>query len=100
VFLALAWLLFVVALGIAGFSLSVVTIRRERVRKESDQAWNIRWKRLGLASSFVLQACILGAFMFLSLAVVAYTEGGGWTAVACTSAAGVLALGLLLWQCL
>jgi hypothetical protein len=98
-FLALAWLLFVVALGIAGFSLSVVTIRRERVRNGSDQAWNVRWKRLGLASSFVLQTCILGAFMFLSLAVVAYTEGGGWAAVACTSAACVVALIFLLWQC-
>jgi hypothetical protein len=92
-FLAISWLLFVLALGIGGFSMSVLAYARENTSATGSDVERIReWEPLGLLASSIIQALIIGAFLFLSLVVVAYTGAVGWVAVALTSAIATLAL--------
>lgn len=95
-FVALAWLLFIIALCVTGFSITLLTFQREAAIASFGDEWEAKCQRLGLAAFVFLQGLIIGAFMFLSLAVAAYTETVGWIAVAFTSAAGILAFSMLL----
>jgi MFS family permease len=94
IFLALAWLYFIIALGVAGFSSSILTLKQEK-HSVLTEDWHRRWKKFSLAASIFLQSLVIGAFWFLSLALIAYVEVVGWIAVVVSGAAGIFAL--VLW---
>ncbi|RAK81454.1 uncharacterized protein BO72DRAFT_492282 [Aspergillus fijiensis CBS 313.89] len=98
VFVAIAWLLFIAALGVAGFSSSVLILEQERNANLTGD-WRRRWNKPGLVVSLMLQILVIGAFLFLSLGLVAYTAAVGWTAVATSIAAAAVAIFLLVKQC-
>ena len=52
----------------------------------------------GILVSGLLHLLLIGAFLFLSLAMVAYVGGIAWVAVGCCAAAGVLAVTLVAYQ--
>lgn len=97
IFMAIAWLSFVAALGVAGFSSSVLILEKEK-NSNLTENWRRRWSKFGLAVSFTLQALVVGAFLFLSLGLVAYTKVVGWIAVAITIAAAGIAISLWVKQ--
>jgi hypothetical protein len=69
-FLAISWLLFVLALAVGGFARSLLAFYRD----QSGSAQDMRRKleALGLSASSLLQLLITGAFSFLDLTVLAY----------------------------
>jgi hypothetical protein len=97
-FLAISWLLFILALGIVGFSMSVVTFQREHAKLGQEGEWIKRWKGVGLLVSSVIELLIVVAFIFLSLVIVAYAEAVGWVAVGCASVAAILVIVLIAIQ--
>jgi hypothetical protein len=96
-FLAISWLLFVLALAVGGFTQSLLAFQKEKAG--SMEEWRHKWGVAGLVASSVLQLLIIGAFLFLSLTILAYVEVVGWFAVGFTSAAalGVLILLAVQW---
>lgn len=97
IFMAIAWLFFIAALGVAGFSSSVL-VREKEKNGNLTENWRKRWKKFGLAVSFMLQTLVIGAFLFLSLGLVAYAEVVGWIAVAITIGAAGIAITLWVEQ--
>ncbi|OCL11451.1 hypothetical protein AOQ84DRAFT_262611, partial [Glonium stellatum] len=71
-FLALSWLFFILALALGGFSMSVATSLQEKADGKISTNALGKLKRWGLLASFLLQALLIAAFLFLSLALVAY----------------------------
>ena len=96
-FLGIAWLLFVFALAIVAASMTLLAYHQERSTTGLDSVWK-KLERPGLVASSVIQISVIMAFLFLSLALVAYTEIVGWLAVAFSSIAAVFALVLLAVQ--
>mgnify|MGYP004503243875 CR=1 FL=1 len=90
-FLGIAWLLFIVALGIVAVSMSLLAYKREHPTAGFEGFWEQRWDRLGLVASSLIQVSVIAAFLFLSLVLVAYTEAVGWVAVALSSTAAAFA---------
>ncbi|KAF3003104.1 hypothetical protein E8E13_008165 [Curvularia kusanoi] len=86
-FLGIAWLLFVIALYGVAYSMSSVAEKRENPDRQVGGKSKFRWE---LLASSLIQIVIITAFLFLSLALVAYVEPVGWAAVASSSAAGAL----------
>ncbi|KAK1765093.1 hypothetical protein QBC33DRAFT_545719 [Phialemonium atrogriseum] len=99
-FLAVAWLCFVLALAVAGYSSSVLTLWRQRAGGEYDGAWVRKWDAFGIAASALLHLLIVMAFLFLSLALVAYVGVVGWIAVGFSSLALFFVAQLSIFQCL
>lgn len=91
-FLGIAWLLFVFALAIVAASMSILSYQQEHSKGGFHSLWRRSWERLGLIASSLIQIAVIGAFLFLSLALVAYTEAVGWVAVALSSVTAALAL--------
>lgn len=89
--LGIAWLFFVLALGIVAASMSLLAYQREHSIVGFEGLWRQRWERLGLVASSLIQVLVITAFLFLSLVLVAYTEAVGWVAVALTSTAAAFA---------
>lgn len=94
--LATAWLLFIIALAVAGYSSSVLTIYQQG--DMSDQRRARKWNRFGFLASVVLHVSLVLAFMLLSIALIAYTGTVGWVAVGVSSLAAVFVVGLSLFQ--
>ena len=89
--LAISWLLFVLALGIGGVSINLLTGTGENPQF---------WSRLKIRSLILLlQSLIIGAFLILSLVIVAYTGDVGWVAVAFSSVAELIAV-IYFFKCL
>lgn len=80
-FIGISWLLFRIALGISSFAALLLNFNRASVKKgfATDDS---RYTILGAFLLILLEGLILGAFSFLSLALVAYSEKVGWAAVA------------------
>ena len=91
-FLGIAWLLFIVPLGIVAVSMSLLAYKREHPTAGLEGVWNQRWERLGLVASSLIQVSIIVAFLVLSLVLVAYTEAVGWVAVALSSTAAAFTI--------
>jgi succinate dehydrogenase hydrophobic anchor subunit len=89
-FLAIAWLLFTIALGTAGLAAIVMALREDLGRTGRGT-----YERAASAMSGILLALLLAAFLFCSLAVTAYCEGAGWTGVGMSVV--FLALALCIW---
>jgi hypothetical protein len=94
-FLGIAWLLFVVALGAVSFSMSASAYIREHPTIEVKGGSKLKWE---LIASSLIQISVITAFLFLSLALVAYTEIVGWIAVGLTSTTAISIGGWLVIQ--
>ncbi|KAH8591451.1 hypothetical protein B0O99DRAFT_675167 [Bisporella sp. PMI_857] len=93
-FLAIAWLLFVLALGLASFAALLLNFHRNAIRQGlAGKKRDFQFAVLGI--SFVLEVLQFGAFFFLSLSLVSYSRVVGWIAVGFS---GVFACaGLIFW---
>jgi hypothetical protein len=87
-FLAIAWVLFVVALGIACLAAILVGLREDVVKRDEMEAMGkeeveeeVWYETLASATSGLLLFVMLSAFSFCSLAVTSYCEGAGWAGV-------------------
>ncbi|KAK3689063.1 hypothetical protein B0T22DRAFT_440569 [Podospora appendiculata] len=108
-FLAVSWLCFILSLAVAGYSSSLLFIWRQRAaaagqegpRAHGDEAraWEKSWDWVGIPASVLLHLLLVTAFLFLSMAMVAYVGAVGWVAVGCSSLAVVFVLGLSGYQC-
>jgi hypothetical protein len=95
-FLSLAWLLFVCALATASLAMLLLNFKRKSIKDSFKVKWS--WSPMILHTlSFVISALMLGAFMFLSLAVVAYVEDVGWAGVGVTSLVALITLLIWIW---
>lgn len=88
-FLAISWLLFVVDLGVSALLIAMLYLYRGH--KQSSWADTIYVRVL---SFIFLPGVLVGALLFSSLAVTAYSEPTGWTAVGFCGAFG---LTVLIW---
>jgi hypothetical protein len=99
--LAVVWLFFVLALGVAAAGEAILAFQRPVVNSgflgEEPPAGN-RWASLVILwfckfpLSLLLQVLVLLAFLFSALVVVAYVGPVGWVAVACTAVFIVIAV--------
>lgn len=97
-FLAAAWLCFVLAIAVAGYSSSVYHMHRHQAGYVLDQEWADKWEKVGKPSAAAMHFLVLFAFLFLALALVAYAGVLGWVAVGCAALAGVFVVGLMIRQ--
>ncbi|KAK4445603.1 hypothetical protein QBC34DRAFT_413122 [Podospora aff. communis PSN243] len=97
-FLGIAWLCFVLALAVAGYSSSILVLHRQSAGGVYDEKWGKAWDRFGIVSSVVLHLLLVCAFLFLSLCLVAYVGAVGWVAVGFSSLAILFVLGLSGYQ--
>ena len=97
-FLAAAWLCFVLAIAVAGYSSSVYHMSRHSAGYVFDKAWAEKWERVGKPSAAAMHFLVLFAFLFLALALVAYVGVLGWVAVGFASLAAVFVVGLMIRQ--
>ncbi|KAK5051327.1 hypothetical protein LTR84_002979 [Exophiala bonariae] len=88
-FLAISWLLFVIDLGVSALLMAMLYLYRGP--KQSSWADTIYVRVL---SFIFLPGVLIGALLFSSLAVTAYSEPTGWTAVGFCGAFG---LAVLVW---
>jgi hypothetical protein len=112
-FLAISWMLFVLALGVGGVSTNLLigsekndpkkndpeendseeNDSEENDSEENDSEENEKNGSVRLCCLILLlQSLIIGAFFFLSLVTVAYTGSVGWVAVAFSSVAEIIAV--------
>jgi hypothetical protein len=96
-FLASAWLLFILTIATATYSLSMLVVMRQRYEGLMPE-WTKKWNGIGIVASALMSHGIVGAFLCLSLALVAYVPVVGWLAVGCTSLFIVCSLSLTLFQ--
>jgi hypothetical protein len=79
-FLAQAWLLFIVALGLASFSLGLLALNRDLLKRKIENGGRHNVELMCMVASFVLQSVMLAAFFFCSLAITAYSHIPGLVA--------------------
>ncbi|KAH7022297.1 hypothetical protein EDB80DRAFT_877853 [Ilyonectria destructans] len=96
-FIAIAWLCFVLSIAVAGYSSSLLTIQRDRVRGDYDD-WAKKWESIGILASTVLHLLLVTAFLFLSLSIVPYACAVGWVAVGFSGIACVFVISLSGYQ--
>ena len=99
-FLGLAFLLFLVALGTASFLAVGLKFNRESIKTglQSHGKRRVLWSGVTMAASGLVQGLIFAAFIFLSLALMAYTEAIGMAALICTSVFAALAFLFIVGQ--
>jgi hypothetical protein len=98
-FLAIAWALFLIVLGISCFAATILAFNKERLRRglnQNKRDWYAVW---GAVAAGLVIALMLGAFLFSSMAVSAYSEGPGWLAAAFVGLFGIIALVLWIKVC-
>ncbi|KAF6801111.1 hypothetical protein CSOJ01_12010 [Colletotrichum sojae] len=98
-FLGIAWLCFVLTIALAGYSSSLLTVLRQRGGDTYEGSWGKQWDGIGIFISAYLHVLLVTAFMFLSLALVAYVGTVGWVAVGLNSVASLFVVGLSIYQC-
>ncbi|EXJ68363.1 uncharacterized protein A1O5_08155, partial [Cladophialophora psammophila CBS 110553] len=101
-FLAISWLLFLLALAIASLGSTILTFFKDH--------WIADWdglngktsqrsvQRYAIFAAGLMAALIVGAFVLLCLVVVAYTAVVGWVALGFTSLFGIIILLALINQ--
>ncbi|EPS38930.1 hypothetical protein H072_7328 [Dactylellina haptotyla CBS 200.50] len=99
-FLAISWLCFILSIAVAAYSSSILTIFRQRANHIYEKSWYKTWDVYGLIASAILHLLLVMAFLFLSVALVAYVGTVGWVAVGFSAGAGVFVLGLTAYQCM
>lgn len=98
--LAAAWVCFILTMAVAGYSSSLLTILRQQAKARDDSSWHRSWDKIGIAASVMLHSLLVLAFLFLSLALVAYVGAIGWVGVAFSCLAGAFVCWLSIFQCL
>ena len=99
-FLGTAWLCFILAIAVAGFSSSFLTLLNHQGR-EHEVGYDDRSKKWGntaIAASAMLWTLLVTAFLFLSLAMVPYAYVPGWFAVSSTSLFGIYVVWMIIFQ--
>lgn len=99
-FLSLAFLLFLVALGTASFLAVGLRFNRESIKAGLRSHGKRRrlWTGVTMAASGLVQGLIFAAFIFISLALRAYTEAVGTASLIFTSVFAALAFLFILGQ--
>ncbi|VTO83331.1 unnamed protein product [Fusarium graminearum] len=80
-FLGAAWLCFILAIAVAGFSSSLLTLLKHHANRAGVNGQKM-WKTITITTSVLLWTLLAVAFLFLSLAMVPYAYIPGWIAVA------------------
>lgn len=75
-FLAISWVLFTVDLGVSAILIAMLYLYRGRSQNSWADSFFVR-----VVSFMFLPGVLIGALLFSSLAVTAYSEPTGWTAV-------------------
>ncbi|KAF5632701.1 hypothetical protein F52700_6237 [Fusarium sp. NRRL 52700] len=96
-FLGGAWLCFILAIAVAGFSSSLLTLLKNQHTIVGADGQK-KWKTIAIATSVVLWTLLALAFLFLSLAMVPYAYVPGWIAVASVILFGIGMACLLFFQ--
>jgi hypothetical protein len=92
IFLASSWLCFILALSAACIMTSFLNFYGDQIREQWGSAREQRkWLWIGAASSFILGGLIFGAFVFLSLSVMAYVKIVGFIAMGITGCIALFA---------
>ena len=99
-FLAISWLLFLLALANASLGSTVLTFFKEHWTKDWDgvngKASQFEVQMYAVFAVGLMGALIIGAFVLLSLVVIAYSAVVGWVALGFTAFYGlVIAVGVL-----
>jgi hypothetical protein len=94
-FLAIAWVLFMVALGVASLAAIMLVLNQDRIDSSEENEWKETCEKVAAGTSGLLLFIMFSAFLFCSLAVSAYCEGAGWAGVGLTCV--FLVLSFCLW---
>jgi len=101
-FLAISWLLFLLALAFGSLGSTLLTFFRAHWTRDWDGEHGRRSQRevqfYAVLASGLLGAQVIGAFIFLCLVVVAYSPVVGWIALAFTGWFALVILLSVLWQ--
>ena len=99
-FLGLAFLLFLVALGTASFLAVGLSFNRKSIKigLQSHGTRRLLWSGVTMVASGLVQGLIFAAFIFLSLALRAYTDAVGTASLICTSVFAALAFLFIIGQ--
>lgn len=81
-FMAIAWILFIVALGVAMFGVTIIKPGPTGAMQKSSLELLVKVARL---VKMACQLLVIVAFLFLSLVVIAYAGPVGWVAVGLTA---------------
>lgn len=98
--LGAAWVCFILTMAVAGYSSSLLTILRQQAKARNDASWHRSWDKIGIAAPVMLHSLLVLAFLFLSLALVAYAGAIGWVGVGVSCLAGAFVCWLSIVQCL
>jgi len=99
-FLACAWLCFVLALAVAGYTSSIMTLTESGKLGgiAGSMGWSWKWELGGIVIAAMLHLLLLTGFCCLSLAMAAYVGVVGWVAVGFCAAAVVFVVSLVTYQ--
>ena len=101
-FLAVSWLLFLLALGFASSFSTMLTFFRDHWKRDWEGANGRTSQRevqlYAAAATAVLGALVAAAFILLCLVVVGYAPAVGWVALGFTAAFGLLVAVAVLYQ--
>jgi len=101
-FLAISWLLFLLALAFGSLGSTLLTFFRAHWARDWDGEHGRRSQKevqfYAVLASGLLGGLTIGAFIFLCLVVVAYSPVVGWIALAFTGWFGLLIIVSVLWQ--
>ncbi|KAI2470933.1 hypothetical protein F4781DRAFT_155051 [Annulohypoxylon bovei var. microspora] len=89
--LALAWLSFVLVLGLGGLSLGLLATHEENGKGVWTPKTIRKLRRLGLMAVVLLYSLTIGGFMFMAIALTAYVQGVAFVAIGYTAIAGIIA---------
>jgi len=93
-----AWLYFVLALAVAGYSSSVMTLVERNEGNFSGGMRDRKWELGGIVVATLMHFLMIGGFLCLSLGMAAYVGVVGWTAVGFCAAAAVFVVSLVTFQ--
>ncbi|KAI1098912.1 hypothetical protein F4804DRAFT_102336 [Jackrogersella minutella] len=96
--LALAWLCFVLVLGIGGLSLGFLLTHEENSQGALKPEIMRNLRKLGLAAVVLLYSLTIGGFMLMAIALAAYVQVVAFIAVSCTAIAGIVAMVVCFYQ--
>jgi hypothetical protein len=88
--LAIAWVLFVAAIALTNFFASWFVVYHEEIQAALKEQTYTRWHVFGVIMALGIQLELVGAFLCLELALLAYVEPVGWFAVSMTVVYGAM----------
>ena len=89
--LALAWLSFVLVLGLGGLSLGLLTNHEEKTQGTLAPNTKRKLRKLGFVAVVLLYGFTITGFVFMAIALAAYVQVVAFVAIGCTTIAGIIA---------